>query len=118
MRNLHEIYKDIEKAGDFSGISIENPNQIGLCSNRPLHVVAVWGDCEAIKLLVDAGASINAVGEHCFTPLHEAANQGHWDAVKLFISLGSRSVPCDAGQLPSGWAADEALAKFLIENGF
>ncbi|NIN34750.1 MAG: ankyrin repeat domain-containing protein, partial [Gammaproteobacteria bacterium] len=52
------------------------PNVVGADSTKPIHVAAAWGDCEAISILVDAGADINARGERGFTPLMEAVVQG------------------------------------------
>ena len=48
-----------------------------------------WGDCEAIYLLVEAGADINAKGERGYTPLHCAAEQNHFKAIKLLLALGA-----------------------------
>lgn len=57
----------------------------------PLHVAAAWGDLSAIKLLVHAGADLDARGDIGYTPLHEAAEQGHSDAVALLIELGAKT---------------------------
>lgn len=57
----------------------------------PLHVAAVWGDLDAINLLVDAGADINAIGDRGYTPLHEAVEQGNVQAVKLLLKRGARA---------------------------
>jgi ankyrin repeat protein len=121
MRTLQELYKQIEDVADFSDIKVTDPNTLGLFSNRPLHVAAVWGDCEAIKMLVDAGAAINQPGEHGFTPLMEAVGQGHVDAVRLLIQLGAKPIKNDDGQLPSEYAelgSDKSLAQYLTESGF
>lgn len=55
----------------------------------PLHIIAVWGDIDAARILLDEGAEIDAPGEHDFTPLHEAISQGHVDLVKLLITRGA-----------------------------
>lgn len=104
MRTLEQLYKQIEDVAYFSDIKVTDPNTLGLLSNRPLHVTAVWGDCEAIKMLVEAGAEINQKGERGFTPLMEAVSQGHYDAVKLLVKLGSEPIRNDDGKLPSEYA--------------
>jgi ankyrin repeat protein len=120
MRTLQELYKQIEEVADFTDIKISGPNTVGLFSTRPLHVAAVWGDCEAIQMLVDAGANINEKGEHGFTPLMEAVAQGHREAVVLLVKLGAKPEPNNDGQLPSEYAIvakRSDLADYLKRNG-
>ncbi len=47
-------------------------NEVGYDNDRPLHVAAMWGDVEAIDMLVAAGAEVDARGEFNFTPLRNA----------------------------------------------
>lgn len=120
MRTIEQLYRQIEEVSDFSGIPINSPETIGLFSNRPLHIVAIWNDCEAIELLVSAGADVNAKGEHGFTPIFEAAAQDNYDAVDLLIQLGAKPIRNDDGLLPSEYASDtvsEDTFKLLRVNG-
>jgi FOG: Ankyrin repeat len=51
--------------------------------------------------LLDAGAEVDARGEHGYTPLHEAVEQGHSQAVALLLERGaSTAVTNDDGQTP------------------
>ena len=117
MRTLEQLYKEIESVADFSDIEVKDPNTLGLFSTRPLHVAAIWGDCEAIKMLIEAGANINEKGEHGFTPLFEAVEQGHFEAVKLLVELGAQPIKNDEGLLPSEYAEGKELVSYLKENG-
>lgn len=120
MRTLEQLYKEIGDVADFSGIEVTDPNTLGLFSNRPLHVAAVWGDREAIKMLVEAGGNINEKGEHGFTPLLEAVAQGHLEAVKLLVELGAKPIRNDDGQLPSEYASiskSKEMINYLKEHG-
>jgi uncharacterized protein len=120
MRTLAELYKEIETVPDFIGVSVSDPSTLGRYSNRPLHVVAVWGDCDAIKMLVDAGAKIDERGEHGFTPLMEAVAQSNSDAVKFLVQLGASAIPNDDGQRPSAYASlvgNSDLSKWLSTHG-
>lgn len=41
-----------------------------------LHHACRYGDLESARILIDAGADVNATGEHGATPLHMAAKNG------------------------------------------
>ena len=64
-------------------------NEIGYDKDRPLHVAAIWGDVEAIDMLVAAGADVDARGEFQFTPLRQAVGQGHVAAARRLLELGA-----------------------------
>lgn len=120
MDNLKELFSRISSVPDYSGIAVTDANTRGRFSTRPLHVAAVWGDCEAIRQLVVAGARIDDTGEHGFTALMEAVAQNHVDAAKLLIELGASAVRNDDGQLPSEYAlstGNHELAEYLRKNG-
>ena len=119
-RSLADVLRTIGEVADFSDIPVTDANALGLFKNRPLHIAAVWGDCEAIEILVQAGASIDQRGEHDFTPLMEATAQGNLAACQLLVALGARPIPNDEGQSPSEYAAasDEGeLSDWLRAKG-
>jgi hypothetical protein len=76
---------------EFTGVDakLEDPNEKGLFGTTPLYIVAIWGDVEAARILLDAGAEIDVPAEEDFTALHEAINQGHFEVVKLLVSRGA-----------------------------
>ena len=121
MTTLAEVLKRIGDVAEFCEGAPADSNQRGLFDTYPLHVAAVWGDCEAIRILVEAGARINQRGEHGFTPLMEAVAQGHRDAALLLIDLGATAERNDGGDLPSEYAriaGNDELAGILAERGY
>lgn len=120
MITLSEVLKRISDTAYFAHAPALAANSPGLFGNHPLHVAACWGDCDAISVLVQAGADINRRGEHGFTPLMEAVAQGHRHAALLLISLGGSAIPNDDGELPSQYAlalGDPEFSTLLAQHG-
>ena len=51
--------------------------------------VALQGDLELVRLLLDRGADVNRQDGDGFTALTIAAEEGHWDVVRLLASRGA-----------------------------
>lgn len=100
MRNLEDIFREVETTPDFDGHKINSVTYRNGWGDTPLHIVSNWGDCEAVKILTEAGADINARGETGFTPLHCAAEQNHPQAVRLLLLLGAEIVEDANGDTP------------------
>jgi uncharacterized protein len=108
---LKSILQKVGETADFYGKSVTEVNVRGMFGTTPLHVSVTWGDLEAGKILLAAGADPNARGEHGYTPLHEAVEQGNKSFVQLLIANGaSLKIRNDDGQTAL------ALAEILDEN--
>lgn len=90
----------MEKVPDFIGHKVNSVSYKNGYGDSPLHIVANWGDIEAIEILVSAGADINAKGETGFTPLHCAAEQNRPAAILKLLQLGARILENDDGETP------------------
>ena len=101
MRSLDDILREVESVPDYSGHKAASVHYKNGWGDTPLHIVSNWGDCEAIKILIEAGADINAPGETGFTPLHCATEQNHTEAVALLLSLGAEVVQDANGHTPA-----------------
>lgn len=54
-----------------------------------LHIAATWGDTEAVRLLIENGADVNASGDMGCTPLYEAISFGHGRCAKMLLDAGA-----------------------------
>src|SRR5205823_14122776 len=65
----------------------------------PLHLAAFFGHLDAARLLLDAGADVNAVSQNSLTntPLHAATAGKHPDVALLLIDHGADGQVVDSG---------------------
>ncbi|HEY3901888.1 MAG TPA: ankyrin repeat domain-containing protein [Chthoniobacter sp.] len=104
---LAELLRQINEVPDFAGSEVTSPNSRNVLGDTPLHVAAVWGDMNAIRILVESGALLDAPGEYGYTPLHEAIEQRNVEAALLLAAFGARlDIPNDDGRTPLDIARD------------
>ena len=71
-------------------------------ANQPLHAAAAGRHLKVCRILLAAGADVNATQHGGFTPLHEAAQHGDVELAELFLSAGADpSARQDDGQTPA-----------------
>ena len=75
---------------------------------QALHSAAAGRHIEVCRVLIAAGADVNATQRHGFTPLHAAAQHGDVEMVELFLSAGADpSAATDDGATPADIADGE-----------
>jgi uncharacterized protein len=75
---------------------------------------AVTGSLESVKLLVEAGAPVNAKQDKGWTPLHEAVNRGDVEMTRYLLDHGADpKLQNDEGKSAIGLAADKGNAEVL-----
>lgn len=105
--NLDSVLNDMRVTVDFSNVPIKSIEQKGIFGNTPLIVAAGWGNADAVRLLLDAGANINAMGEDHDTALHRAVAVEALDVVQILIDRGASIEMADAdGYTPQDFAED------------
>jgi ankyrin repeat protein len=82
----------LSTAGSVSGYSYDGWT--------PLHLAAFFGHLAAARLLLDAGAEVNAVSKNSLTntPLHAATAGKHVEVALLLLERGAASDAVDAGE--------------------
>jgi ankyrin repeat protein len=100
---------------DFRQISARNA-----LGNTPLHS-AVYQEQEGIvRLLLGAGADVNAVGQEGETPLHTAVRTDQPELVELLLTFGAGIEAKNSyGWTPLQWAirANREIAEQLLSRG-
>jgi len=86
---LADVFHAYRHHPEFLGITIEDVNQRGAMDSTLLHIASRTARLEHMRVLMGAGALVNALGDLGNTPLHEAAMAGKADAVELLLSSGA-----------------------------
>ena len=103
---------------DMGKACIHEKDTIGL---TPLHHAAGQSKFEAVKLLVELGADVNAKAKSGATPLHHAASMSRFGAIKFLVEMGAVVDHVSTGLgTPLATAAlygCESIAQYLLSKG-
>ena len=69
-------------------------NSRTLEGDTPLHVFAWRGEVESVRVLLDASADVDALGDMDETALHIALRQQNEALVRLLVDAGARTTIC------------------------
>jgi len=79
----------VQHVVQFGHATLTSIDQKGFFGDTPLIVVASWKDLAAARLLLDAGANVNAKGEDGDTALHRAAAYDDVELANLLVERGA-----------------------------
>ncbi|CVL06133.1 related to ankyrin [Fusarium mangiferae] len=97
-----------------------NPHMLGCEGNTPLHLAAISGDEDIIKMLLDRGADISTSNQHGDIPLVLAVRHRRRTAYMKLLELGTVNM-CGENRrtalIEAASVGDFTLVKTLIEKG-
>lgn len=103
------------------GADINESSMGPMVAGPPLHHASYYCQVEAVRLLLEKGADVNAAGFRNLSALHYAAWNGCNKVVKLLIDKGADLETIDKwGDSPLAWSAmkgQSASVRLLIESG-
>lgn len=103
-RSLSDVLQSVSDAlfpADMGHARIEVASR-DVYGDTPLHVVVWRNDEYAAKLLLEAGADPNAIGDIGETPLHVAVRARSIGLVRLLLSSGANpNIRCEFGDSAS-----------------
>jgi uncharacterized protein len=89
MDTLEQIINRCESTGAWYGEKITDVNQKNFMGDSVLHTVSSWGDVNAVKILIRAGADVNAIGDQGATPLFNAVIGKSLDVISHLLISGA-----------------------------
>jgi len=89
LKSLEEVLKQCEKTGAWYGEKITDVAQRNFMGDTVLHTVCSWGGAEPVRILIDAGADVNALGDHKSVPLFNAVVGRNVEVIKLLLMAGA-----------------------------
>lgn len=113
---LKSLLDKVEKTGSWYGIEIKELSQKNNIDDTPLHTVCSWGELEPVRLLVEAGADVNARGDLEATPLFNAVIGENAEVVEFLIKAGADpNIQNADGQLVLEYAINVSCPKNVID---
>jgi hypothetical protein len=88
--------------------------------DTPLHIAALWGDRHAARVLLEAGALVDAKGDMSCTPLYYAVMEGHLQVAELLLQQGAdpdaKSELNFSPRILAGQKGDKAMAALFRQH--
>lgn len=89
VKSLDEVFNQCEKTGAWYGDKITDVAQRNFTGDTVLHTVCSWGVPEPVRVLISAGADVNALGDHESGPLFNAVVGKNVEVIRLLLLAGA-----------------------------
>lgn len=86
---LNDVLKRCSGTASWFGEGPIDINSVNLMDDTVLHTVCTWGELDSVKILLEAGANVNAKGDNGAPPLFNAVIGGNPAVVELLINSGA-----------------------------
>ena len=100
------------------GLKDVDVNHQGMNNQSALHSAVQEGHPDVVRVLIDAGASVNTKDRNGAPPLHCACRLGHLDIVKMLVEAGAGVCTTDSnGQsclMPASGAGHTETVRYLV----
>ena len=105
-----------ERTAAWYGVEISRLDQRNYLDDTPLHTTCSWGEAGPVRVLLDAGAKVNARGDRGCTPLFNAVIGESADVVKLLLERGADvSIRSSDGRAVIDYALNTRAPKAVVE---
>jgi ankyrin repeat protein len=86
---LSSVLKEYQELPEFQGVLLTSVDQQGGFRSTPLHVAIYRGFADEVRILLEANANPNAVGEYGETPLQVALGCKDLGIVEQLLRAGA-----------------------------
>ncbi|WP_048492320.1 ankyrin repeat domain-containing protein [Xanthomonas sp. NCPPB 1128] len=101
----------------FEGYQVEGPDSPGMDGDTPLHVAAMDGNFEAVKIFIPFVKNIDVGGGIGNTPLHYAVMWNHPEVVRLLLKHGADiNLQNDYGDTPMSLMKGRACFDAILQE--
>ncbi|MBO9741386.1 ankyrin repeat domain-containing protein [Xanthomonas axonopodis pv. begoniae] len=86
---LNAVLDDFRKMAMFESYEIDSPESPGMDGDTPLHIAALQGDVNAVKVFLPHVKNVNVTGGIGNTPLHYAVTRNHLKVAQMLLKNGA-----------------------------
>jgi len=115
-KEVRAVLARCESTAAWYDIEISSLDQRNLLDDTPLHTACSWGEVEPVRMLLDAGAKVNARGDRGCTPLFNAVIGESAEVVNLLLQRGADvSIRSSDGRAVLDYALNTRAPNAVVE---